>query len=84
MFDVLEKYPQILGIDLDENTGAIISGNQLDVIGKKYIAIYDKTLWSREKDTIYKLPEDSKKFYLLKNGEKYNLSKRKIIINYTM
>jgi cyanophycinase len=76
MFDVLEKYPQILGIDLDENTGAIISGNQLDVIGK--------TLWSREKDTIYKLPEDSKKFYLLKNGEKYNLSKRKLIINYTM
>lgn len=80
MFEILDNRPKLLGIGLDENTGIIVNGNKFRVVGKSYVAIYDGTRWSNEKDTIYKLPKGSREFYLLRSGDEYDLSKRQVIL----
>ena len=79
MFEILEMRPELLGIGLDENTGIIVEGDQFTVFGKSYVAIYDGTRWSAERDTTYTLPKGSRDFYLLHEGEHYNLKLRQII-----
>jgi len=79
MFEILEKRPELLGIGLDEDTGIIVEGNQFTVFGKSYVAMYDGTRWSAERDTIYTLPDAGRDFYLLSEGMRYNLLKRHII-----
>lgn len=79
MFEILENRPDLLGIGLDEDTGIIVEGNQFTVFGRSYVAIYDGTHWSAERDTIYSLPEGSRDFYLLRAGNKYSLPQRRII-----
>lgn len=79
MFEILDNRPELLGIGLDENTGIIVHGDKFRVVGKSYVAIYDGTRWSKERDTIYKLPKGSREFYMLKARDEYDLKKRKII-----
>jgi len=88
IFEILDTHPELLGIGLDENTTIIISGNTFEVLGKSYVAIYDGTFyqevrdkddWSHVVGKITKLPEGSRKFYLLKSGQKYDLVNRKVI-----
>jgi cyanophycinase len=79
MFEILSKYPYLLGIGLEENTGIIVKKDTFEVVGLSYIAIYDGTRWSAERDTVYQLPMGSKEFYFLGAGEKYDLRNRKVI-----
>lgn len=79
MFEILENRPELLGIGLDEDTGILVEGDQFRVFGKSYVVIYDGTRWSAERGTIYTLPEGSRDFYLLHHGQKYDLSKRRVI-----
>ena len=79
MFEILEKRPELLGIGLDENTGIIVKGDRFTVFGTSYVAIYDGTRWSAERDTTYQLPAGSKEFYLLRQGDRYDMLHRKII-----
>lgn len=79
MFEILDNKPELLGIGLDENTGIIVEGDKFSVFGKSYVAIYDGTRWSEERDTIYKLPKGSREFYLLREGNEYDLKNRKVI-----
>jgi cyanophycinase len=79
MFEILKNRPELLGIGLDEDTGIIVEGNQFTVFGNSYVAIYDGTRWSAERDTIYALPAGSRDFYLLRQGQKYDLENRKIM-----
>ena len=79
MFEILEKRPELLGIGLDEDTGIIVEGDQFTVFGNSYVAIYDGTRWSAERDTIYQLHPGSRDFYLLSEGNRYDLLKRQII-----
>ena len=79
MFEVLDQYPNLLGIGLDENTGIIVRNNTFKVIGENYVAIYDGTRWSAERDTIYELNKDEEQFYFLNKGDRYNLKKRHVI-----
>ncbi len=79
MFELLEKRPELLGIGLDENTGIVVRGNEFEVVGTSYVAIYDGTRWSRERDTIYQLDRGSTMFYFLQAGQKYDLKKRRVI-----
>jgi cyanophycinase len=65
---------------LDEDTGIIVKGDEFEVTGRSYVAVYDGTRWSAEKDTIYTLLEGSREFCLLKKGQKYNMRLRKAII----
>jgi cyanophycinase len=79
IFEILEHRPELLGIGLDEDTGIIVKGDRFSVFGKSYVAIYDGTRWSAERDTIYTLPHGSRDFYVLGNGQKYNLKLRRVI-----
>lgn len=81
LFEILENKPELLGIGLDENTGIIVKHDRFEVIGASYVAIFDGTRWSAERDTIYKLPKGSKEYYVLKSGDKYDLKNRHIIKN---
>jgi len=80
LFEILDHRPELLGVGLDENTGIIVKGNKFTVIGESYVAMYDGTRWSAERDTIYQLPKGSREFYLLKEGDEYNLEERKVVL----
>ncbi len=79
LFEILDNRPELLGIGLDENTGIVVTGDKFSVFGESYVAIYDGTRWSAERNTINDLPKGSRDFYFLKNGNRYNLKKRKVI-----
>ncbi|NPD47079.1 cyanophycinase [Lentimicrobium sp. L6] len=81
MFEILKKHPELLGIGIDENTAIIVQGNTFEVIGENYVLVYDGGFWSREGSGLKNLPEKSKLFYFLRNGDKYDLSERKIKLN---
>ncbi len=80
MFEILQNRPELLGIGLDENTGIVVKKNEFEVIGNSFVALYDGSRYSRERDTIYKLKPNSKEFYFLRSGDKYDLKKRKVIL----
>jgi cyanophycinase len=79
MFEILETRPELLGIGLDEDTGIIVEGDQFTVFGNSYVAIYDGTRWSAERDTTYSLPPGSRDFYLLQEGDRYDILQRALI-----
>lgn len=79
MFEILELYPDLLGIGLDENTAIHVTGDTFEVIGKSYVAIYDHSRWSAERDTTYQIPADSKEFYFLQRGQHYDMRTRTVI-----
>ncbi len=79
MFEIINNKKELLGIGLDENTGIIVQGNNFEVVGDHYIAIYDGTRWSAERDTVIKLDNGRKEFYFLKSGDKYDMLNRKVI-----
>ena len=79
LFEILHHKPELLGIGLDENTGILVEGDQFTVLGQSYVAMYDGTRWSAERDTIYPLPERSYQFYLLDDGDRYDLKNRRVI-----
>ncbi len=76
IFNILDHRPELLGIGLDENTGILVQGNQFEVIGESYVAIYDRKMWSSDKQEYRRLPEGSRAFYFLSAGMKYDLLKR--------
>lgn len=79
MFSILDKYPNLLGIGIDEGTAIVVSGNQFYVMGAGYVAIYDGTFWSREGSRLKQLPESNRLFYFLQPGDRYDLAERKVI-----
>lgn len=81
MFELLKIRPELLGVGIDEDTGILVQGNEFEVIGNKYVAIYDGTFWSPYYNEIDTLETGENKFYLLKNGDKYNLKERRIQLN---
>ncbi len=81
MFEILDYKPELLGIGLDENTGIVVHGDWFEVIGESYVVMYDGTRWSAERDTVYQLPKGSREFYMLKEGQKYDLTNRRVIQN---
>lgn len=79
MFDILKNRPELLGVGIDENTAIVIQADTLEVIGKSYVLIYDKSFWSREGSDLKHLPKENELFYFLRSGDRYNLAERKII-----
>jgi cyanophycinase len=66
MTGLMKKYPQYLGIGIDEATAIVVTGNTAEVIGKSKVAFYD----TRKKQ------EGDKDYEELKVGDKYDLKKR--------
>lgn len=79
MFDILKVRPELLGFGIDENTALVVSGNDAEVIGASYVAVYDGGFWSREGSELKNLPPSSSIFYYLRSGDRYDLGARKVV-----
>ncbi|KAI1197441.1 hypothetical protein F5X97DRAFT_179353 [Nemania serpens] len=79
MFDILKVRPELLGFGCDENTALVVDGDAARVLGASYCAIYDGTFWSREGSEGKHPPPKNQVFYLLRNGDRYNLATRKVV-----
>ncbi len=79
MFEVIRAHPELLGISIDENTAAIVSGDTLRVLGASYILIYDGNFWSREGADLKTLPASESRFFMIRQGDRYDLRQRRMI-----
>jgi len=78
LVEVIRKHPHLLGIGLDENTAIIVKGNEFEVMGKSFVAVYDYHTWE-ENPLSKKILPNGGTFFLLREGDKYNMTERKII-----
>jgi len=69
LIPVIEKYPDLLGIGLSEGTAIIVTGDRFEVLGKWKVAVHDNT-------RIYQPWE--KPYYVLSQGDVYNMKTRKL------
>ena len=66
LIEVIEAHPELLGIGIDENTAIIVRGNQFEVMGAGYVAIYDHGA----------MLDSGGRFYFLAPGQRFNLETR--------
>ena len=66
LIEVIEKYPHLLGVGLDVDTGIVVQGDAFEVIGAHRVAIYDYT----------HVLEPRGQFYFLLPGDRYNMRTR--------
>ena len=76
---ILKEKHELLGISIDEGTALVVQGDQCKVMGRSYVLIYDGSFWSREGWNLKELPDNNKLFYFLRQGDEYDLKKRKVI-----
>jgi cyanophycinase len=74
---VISKYPFLLGIGLDENTAIVVKGDEFEVIGQSFVAIYDYNLWQENQFGTRKL-QNGARFFLLRKGDRYNVKTRNV------
>lgn len=67
MLAVIDKYPQLLGIGLDEDTAIVVEGDRFDVIGQGYAVIYSTK----------PVAGASGRFYFLAPGDRFDMKARK-------
>jgi len=77
----LRNLPDRIGLGIDENTGILVQNDRFEVIGNSYVVVYDGKGYSRSPDSMYQLPAGSDRFYVLQNGDRYNLSMREVESN---
>ncbi len=77
LLEVINAYPDLLGIGLDENTGIVVQGNEMEVIGASFVAIYDYNLWPENPNNTQTL-NNGGKFFLLRSGDRYNVNTRQV------
>ena len=66
MLQITDLHPELLGIAIDEQTGIVVQQDQVEVIGRSYVLIYDNQR---------SIPPNGG-FYFLKSGDRYNLRTR--------
>ena len=66
LIEVIETFPDLLGIGLDENTAIVVQGDRFDVIGQSLVAIYDHN----------KMLDSGGLFYFLAPGDSFDLVTR--------
>lgn len=76
LIPVLETYPHLLGIAMDEQTAIIVKDNQFSVWGPSYVLVYNTNDWKRQKEKYGKV---HKPFMMMSMGQKYDLITREII-----
>ena len=70
LLPVIERFPKLLGVGIDEGTALVVQGTRAEVIGASKVYVYDIA----RKDTL----EDA--FYLpLEPGTQFDLEKRTIL-----
>lgn len=77
LVEVIQKYPSLLGIGLDENTAIIVQGNEFEVLGESFVALYDYNRWDENSAAEYPLPNGGR-FFLLREGDRFDVATRKV------
>ncbi len=77
LIDVVSLHPELLGIGIDENIAIVVKGNEFEVIGHGYVAIYDYNLWRGNNIKGKKLP-NGVKYFFLRSGDIYNVKSREV------
>jgi cyanophycinase len=67
LIPVVQKYPELLGIGIDENTAIVVEGEEFRVIGEGHVAIYDRGA----------MVDSGGFFYFLTPGDRFDLETRK-------
>ncbi|EAT77366.2 hypothetical protein SNOG_15141 [Parastagonospora nodorum SN15] len=80
MFEILNANPELWGVAIDEDTALIVRQNEAEVFGNTYALVYDGGFWSREGTSFNNVPPPNARFYFLKEGDKYDLVKREVIV----
>jgi cyanophycinase len=70
LVEVLRVHPELLGIGIDEGTAILVEGDQLQVIGKSKVMIYD----AQQSGWPGKTP-----YIILSEGNRYNMKARRIM-----
>ncbi|MFP4488351.1 MAG: cyanophycinase [Bacteroidales bacterium] len=76
LVEIIEAHPELLGIGLDENTAVIVQGDEMEVMGRSFVAVYDHKLWTSD-DNGESL-HNGGKFFLLRAGDRYNVHTREV------
>jgi cyanophycinase len=66
LIEVVEANPSLLGLGRDEDTAIVVEGDEFEVIGQSYVAIYDHR----------RLLDSGGRFYFLGAGDRYDLVRR--------
>lgn len=69
LIEVIQERPALLGIGIDEDTAIVVTGDQFEVIGQSYVAIYDHE----------KMVGPRGHFYFLAPGDRFDLAARAVI-----
>jgi cyanophycinase len=67
LIPLIERFPNLLGIGLDENTAIVVQGDQFDVIGQSYAVIYSNK----------PVAGASGRFYFMGAGDRFDMKTRK-------
>ncbi len=70
---VVERFPELLGLGIDENTAVVVQGSTLEVIGGNRVAIYDRS--GRNPG----LDPNPRGDVVLESGQRFDLSTRRVI-----
>jgi len=77
LVEVVETHPELLGIGIDENTAIVVRGDEFEVIGQGYVAIYDHDTWVEGGPAGEDGPAgDGGPFYFLSPGQRFDLAGR--------
>ena len=66
LIEIIEAHPELLGLGLDEDTAIVVKGNEFEVIGQGYVAIYDNS----------RSVGPGGRFYFLAPGDHFNMKER--------
>ncbi len=78
MVDVIKKYPDLLGIGLDESTAIVVQKDRFEVIGASYVCIYDIDQINGKPKNPGSPNSPTGPFYFLSKGQKFDLKLRQI------
>ncbi len=66
LIEIIQARPELLGLGLDEDTAIVVKGNEFEVIGQGYVAIYDSS----------RIVGPDGRFYFLAPGDHFNMKDR--------
>lgn len=69
MIPVIERYPHLLGIAVDEGTALLVQDGIASVLGRSKVALYDSKRWK----------PDSQRYFFLEKGQQFDITKRTFI-----
>lgn len=66
LIEIIEAHPALLGLGIDEDTAIVVRGDEFEVIGQGYVAIYDRN----------RIVGRDGQFYFLSPGDRFNMADR--------